>query len=60
MLILILITLSLPTNIAVHLTSIRASVVPERAPQRRQAKPSPVPLAASSSPTSQGIYTVLI
>ncbi|KAL8146893.1 receptor-like serine/threonine-protein kinase ALE2 isoform X2 [Apium graveolens] len=38
----------------VHLASTRASVVPERAPHRRQAKPSPVPLAASSSPTSQG------
>ncbi|KAK1397943.1 Protein kinase domain-containing protein [Heracleum sosnowskyi] len=38
----------------VHLSSIRASVVPERAPHRWQARPSPVPLAASSSPTSQG------
>ncbi|XP_017249821.1 receptor-like serine/threonine-protein kinase ALE2 [Daucus carota subsp. sativus] len=38
----------------VHLTSVRASAVPERAPRRWRAKPFPVPLASSSSPTSQG------
>lgn len=56
----ILITLRPPTTIAVHLTSVRASAVPERAPRRWRAKPFPVPLASSSSPTSQGTYTIII